>query len=242
MDFYSRQCLDASEVPEVKYNFVKLDQLNSIDPNGSCDVIGALNSVSEVSTIQSKATNKEVTKREITLVDQSEYSVRATLWGKSAENFSKTENDRCVLALKGVKVGDFGGRSLSITGNTTVLIDPDLPEAFGLKGWYDENAGNVTWKQYSSAGGAGAGGSNGPIANQENERKTIQEVKDENLGMLNEDKPDYFNMRTFITFIKPTGLWYPACTSDGCNKKVTEAGDGWECIKCNKQMPRPQYR
>ncbi len=48
-------------------------------------------------------------KRELTLVDQSNYSVRLTLWGKQAEQY-QYENEQPVIAFKGVRVGDFGGK------------------------------------------------------------------------------------------------------------------------------------
>jgi replication factor A1 len=41
----------------------------------------------------------------------SQYSVRLTLWGKQAEQFSA--DDLPVIAFKGVKVGDFGGMNFS---------------------------------------------------------------------------------------------------------------------------------
>lgn len=48
-------------------------------------------------------------KRELTVVDRSGFSVRLTLWAKNAEKFTYT--DQPVIALKGAKVGDFGGAS-----------------------------------------------------------------------------------------------------------------------------------
>ena len=41
-------------------------------------------------------------------MDQSNFAVRMTLWGKQAEQFQASEQD--VMAFKGVKVGDFGGK------------------------------------------------------------------------------------------------------------------------------------
>jgi replication factor A1 len=67
------------------------------------------------------------------LVDQSGQSVRLTLWGKQAENFS--DESQPVVAFKGVKVGDFGGRSLSMFSSATMSVNPDIPEAHGLRGW-----------------------------------------------------------------------------------------------------------
>lgn len=59
--------------------------------------------------------------------------MRLTLWGKQAESFDG--NDQPVIAFKGVKVGDFGGRSLSMFSSATMAVNPDIPEAHSLRGW-----------------------------------------------------------------------------------------------------------
>jgi replication factor A1 len=66
-------------------------------------------------------------------VDQSSQSVRLTLWGKQAESF--THDDAPVIAFKGVKVGDYGGRSLSMFSSATMSVNPDINEAHALRGW-----------------------------------------------------------------------------------------------------------
>ena len=50
----------------------------------------------------------QIPKRELTLVDRSGFSVRMTLWGKQAEQYNV--EDSPVIAFKGVRVGDFGGK------------------------------------------------------------------------------------------------------------------------------------
>lgn len=70
--------------------------------------------------------------------------------------------------------------------------------------------------------------------------KTIGEIKEEGIG-LNE-KVDYFQTRASVAFVKTDTLSYPACSTDGCNKKVTDQGDGWRCEKCDKTWPSPNYR
>ena len=35
---------------------------------------------------------------------------------------------------------------------------------------------------------------------------------------------------------------YPACPSEGCNKKVLESGTGWRCEKCDRSYPEPDHR
>ena len=41
-----------------------------------------------------------------------------------------------MIAFKGVKVGDFGGRSLSMFSSATMTVAPDINEAHALRGWY----------------------------------------------------------------------------------------------------------
>lgn len=231
-------------MPEVKYDFVSIDQLDGVEPNSTCDVIGVVENVGDLGEIITKATQRPVAKRELTIVDQSQMSVRLTLWGKQAENFAGAD-DKPVIAFKGVKVGDFGGRSLSMFSSSTMIVNPDIPEAHGIRGWYDNEGTGAQFRSYSTAGlaggaGAPAGGA-APGANL-SERRTIGQVKDEGLGMSGE-KPDYFNTRATVVYIKQENLYYTACPSDNCNKKVNQEPDGsWRCEKCDTTYPEPEYR
>jgi replication factor A1 len=72
------------------------------------DVCCIVKEVSEITDLVSKA-GKPLKKRELTLVDLSEFSVRLTLWGKQAETYQADEH--AVIAFKGLKVGDYGGES-----------------------------------------------------------------------------------------------------------------------------------
>jgi replication factor A1 len=73
------------------------------------------------------------------------------------------------------------------------------------------------------------------------ELKTIGQAKDENLGMT--DKTDYFTCQGTVVFIKQETFSYPACANpDGCNKKVTDNGNGWVCEKCDRTWPEPIHR
>ena len=54
-----------------------------------------------------------------------------------AEEFDGSSNP--VVAVKGARVSDFGGCSLSVLNSSTVQINPDIPEAFRLRGWFDND-------------------------------------------------------------------------------------------------------
>ncbi|CAK1366978.1 unnamed protein product [Cercospora beticola] len=208
-------------VPQVRYNFTTIEALQSVEKDSTIDVIGVLSEVGEVNEIVSKTTSKPYSKRELTLVDDTGYNVRLTIWGKTAESFEAQPES--VVAFKGVKVSDFGGRSLSLLSSGSMNVNPDIDEAFKLKGWY-------------SAMGATGGA--------KNDTKTIAQVRDENLGMT--DDTDWFSIKATIIYIKQDSFAYPACQTTNpqpCNKKVIEVEEGnWRCEKCDKSWPAPKYR
>jgi replication factor A1 len=50
-------------------------------------------------------------KRELTLVDRSNSSIRLTLWGKQAETY-EDDGSNPVIAFKGVRIGEFQGETI----------------------------------------------------------------------------------------------------------------------------------
>ena len=52
------------------------------------DILGVVKSVSDISTVIGRQSQKEVTKREIQLVDQSGMVVNLTLWGTNVSEMS----------------------------------------------------------------------------------------------------------------------------------------------------------
>lgn len=176
----------------------------------------------------------QLQKRELTLVDRSGYAVRLTLWGKQAESFAG--DDQPVVAIKAANVSDFGGRSLSMFSTSIMQVNPDIPEAHALRGWYDAAGSGQTYQAYSNAN-AGAGSS---VQFDRTEVLPLNEVKTRELGTS--DKVDTFCTRATIMHIKVENIAYPACQTQGCNKKVLEGHDGWRCEKCNKSWDKPNYR
>ncbi len=223
---------DQDNVPQVRYNFTNIGALQDIDKDSTIDVIGVLKEVAEVTQITSKSTQKPFDKRELTLVDDSGYSVRLTIWGKTATAFDA--EPEAIIAFKGTKVSDFGGRSLSLLSSGSMAINPDIPEAHKMKGWYDSEGRREAFASHSNMAGAGAAGG------QQQELKTIIQVREEMLGST--ENSDYFTCKATIVYIKQEVFAYPACASADCNKKVTDNGDGWRCDVCNITHPNPEYR
>ncbi|TPX37051.1 hypothetical protein SmJEL517_g00865 [Synchytrium microbalum] len=220
---------DPATVPQLKIKAHPLSELLAVDANATIDVLGVVKDCGDLNSITTKA-GRPANKRDLSIVDTGGYQVRATLWGKQAETFDGTGHP--VIAIKGVKVGDFQGRSLSALGSSTVLINPDIPDAHSLRGWFDRDGMQMTFQSYTSGMSGGGPGS------MPNVTKVITAIRDENLGMG--DKPDYINTKATITHIKRENMSYPACPT--CNKKMGEDGGGWRCEKCDKVLPQPTHR
>ncbi|KAI0873199.1 replication factor-A protein [Hypoxylon argillaceum] len=222
---------DQASVPQVRFNFINISELQAVEKDATVDVVGVLKEVGEVSQITAKSTGKFYDKRELTLVDDSQYSVRLTIWGKTATSFAAQPES--VVAFKGVKVSDFGGRSLSLLASGTMAVDPDIDEAHRLKGWYDSQGRADNFNTHNSMGMGSATG-------RQDQVKCVSQIKDEGLGMEN---TDYFMLKATVVYIRQENFAYPACSSEGCNKKVVDQGDGmWWCENCKVSHPRPLYR
>uniref|UniRef100_A0A8C5CFE2 Replication protein A subunit n=1 Tax=Gadus morhua TaxID=8049 RepID=A0A8C5CFE2_GADMO len=234
-------CDDASDLPVALCSFVAISDLASHEKDAVLDVIGVCKSVDELTRLTTKA-SREVSKRTFNLMDQSGCTVSVTLWGEEAENFDGSAQP--IVAIKGAKLSDFGGRSLSASFSSTVMINPDLPEAFKLRGvkqskghpcqecMYDKEGHAVEGQSLTEARGSGGGTTNW---------KTLSDVKTEHLG--HGDKADYFNSIATIVYLRKENCLYQACPSPDCNKKVVDQQNGmYRCEKCDKEFPNFKYR
>ncbi|RKP08491.1 replication factor-a protein [Thamnocephalis sphaerospora] len=228
------ECANASAVPAIRFNFVKIGDLMSVEKDQIIDVIGVAKETQELTQIITKTQQRPLNKREIALVDDSNHVVRLTLWGAQAESFNGAGEP--IIACKGARVGDFQGRSLSVLSSSILSLNPDVPETHRLRGWYDTGGRNASFNGFS--GGAGGMTSGG---NRRQEIKTFEQVKNENLGMG--EKPDYFTVKGAVMAMRDSSMYYPACPGENCNKKVTEESDGsWYCEKCQRNFGSPEYR
>lgn len=224
-------CDDDSSLPTMNFNFVKINELESKAPTSLIDVIGVVKNCGDVTTIIGKQSQKEITKRDLQIVDQSGMSVNLTLWGADAQQFDGSGHP--VIAVKGAKVSDYGGRSLSAMASSQIIHNPDLREGHMLKGWFEHDGHNMDFHGYKNDGmGGGGGGSTN--------WKCFAEIKSENIGA---DKPEYFTTKATVLFLRKENCMYQACPTESCNKKVVDQGNGmYRCEKCAREFPNYKWR
>ncbi|GAV64398.1 tRNA_anti domain-containing protein/Rep-A_N domain-containing protein/Rep_fac-A_C domain-containing protein [Cephalotus follicularis] len=225
---------ESAFIPETKFNFVPIDQLGPyVGANELVDIIGVVQSVSPTMSIRRKSNNETIPKRDIVVADETKKTVVVSLWNELATGLGQELLDNAdkspIVAIKSLKVGDFQGVSLSTLSRSTVLVDPDIPEAKNLRSWYDAEGKGTSMASISSGLSPS---SKGGARSFYSDRVSLSQITAN--PSLGEDKPAFFSTRAYISFIKPDQtMWYRACKT--CNKKVTEAiGSGYWCEGCQK--------
>lgn len=161
------------------------------------DAIGIVRQIGEVSQITTKMTQKQTNKRDVIIVDMTMHAVRITLWGRQAEEASSADwvVDESVLAIKGAKVSDFNGRTLSTMSSSIITLNPDIKESHELRGWHDTvgcrtpladlvsvstPSGSSSFTATATGSTVGAGIEHGSAGLES--RKFICQIREENLG------------------------------------------------------------
>eukprot|EP00667_Euglena_gracilis_P012717 EG_transcript_13077 len=220
---------DDNSIVRQKYTIVPIANLAHKEKNSNVDLCAVVTEVGEPTTIVTKA-GESLRKRVITIADQSEAQVELTLWQESAENFRCSPGD--VVALKNVRISDWSGISLSLSAQGSLVPHPDIDQARSLHQWLAGRGGSLDGIQSLTTKGFGGGAGTGA-----DERKPISTIRDENLGVREDNKPDYLNIRATLIHIKQENMWYPACPEPKCNRKVTPVADQpglYRCDKCEK--------
>lgn len=123
-----------------------------------------------------------------------------------------------------------------MTSSSVLDVNPDIPECHTLRGWFDAGGNSENFQSHTntySGGGAAA-------TFNRSELMSLGEVKEKDLGSA--DKVDYFSTRATVMHLKQDNIAYPACPTQGCNKKVFDQHDGWRCEKCDRSFEKPEYR
>lgn len=229
--------VDDGKIKAPPYNFVKIAEVASRDIDSTIDLIAVVKTVFPSSEFTSKA-GKLLVKRDLIVFDDSNTEIRLTLWGEAAKFDCSVYHER-IVAFRGLKIGEFQGRTLSAGFNGSIALEPpDLDEGRALHMW------NETSRREGRAPMATLSASSEKAERDPEpleQRKTISSVHEEGVGLS--EKGDYLSTKATFNFFKHDGNpWYSSCTTPDCKKKVTETNGGFECMKCNKEIVQPLLR
>jgi replication factor A1 len=222
-----------ASVPHMHFDFVDIGNLVENKKDDMVDLIGVVIHAKPWTTIATK--NGDTKKRAITLADTSARTVELTLWGDQAESFDdvlQSHGENLVLAVKGLRVSDFGGRSLSALQSSEFEVNPDIPACANLKNWFATVPnGGRDLPSVSSGGGGGGGGGAGGSSKAE---KTLSSIVNENLGL--QANADYITVPGVVVtqFKRGETFCYQACKIPECKgRKVLPSGGNLECPTCH---------
>jgi replication factor A1 len=136
--------------------------------------------------------------------------------------------------VQGAKVAQYGGKNLSFTSLSVMQINPDIPEAHTLRGWFDQGGCNSS--ELVTLGGTGS-----HVGNFQTAWKTLDCLEEEQMGMR--DKGDYMMVKGTVMYTRKDNSMYMACPGEHCNKKVIDQNDGtYRCEKCSKNYDHFNWR
>lgn len=231
--------IDTSRM-QAKMEFVPIGHLAAyVDKKMTIDLLGVVSSASALGSIKRKTDGSEISRRDLTLVDQSLKTVTLTLWGATAEGagaeietLANVGGEAPIIAVSACRVGSYNGVSVSSLQRSHVVINPPaLPEAVALRAWW-ESEGSGAATVHAGAGLATA--LKGPGAARE--RLTLSALK-ESAPSHAEEKPVYATVAATVASVNPEQtMWYMACPEN--NRKVTEQGPGqYYCEYDGKTYP-----
>lgn len=191
------------------------------------DIIGVVTEKTPLTEINLR--NGQVKdRRNITLADDSGCGIQISLWSQNAIKDDYKIGD--ILAIRGARVSDFGGRSLnSGEEHSRLYVNPEHDRTVELQKW---KKGKVDLKTEMITQ------SSNPHSNTEksDSLRLIAEIQtqieeDQTIGMDHNAHNSYFRISGFIAMLKNDDkAYYNACPD--CKKKVTEEGNGYRCENC----------
>ena len=248
---------DPMEQMKLQYRFRKLGEIGNTGPRELIDVLGVVQSVTPSNSITRKD-GSSTEKRSVFLRDDSGFSIELTLWTPFAAKpgaeleAAVLRGENPTLACKALRVSDFGGKSLGTVSSTSFELNPDIPAAAALRGWYD-GGGAAVPAQPRGTGGYAAGGGGG----RQDRLVNFAQIKEETAAGL-PGGAMWVQCRAYITTFKPnneTGVLYPACPlladnaapggqARTCQKKLRydSTSGSWFCEKHAQSVPAPDHR
>ncbi|KAN0024183.1 hypothetical protein ACTFIV_008583 [Dictyostelium citrinum] len=115
------------------YNFKKIADIENLEKNETLDVIGAITNIEPIANLTSKQ-GKDFTKFGITIADDTNASISVVFWNEKATEIAPQVKVGDIIAVKGVKVSDYSGRTLSYGfASSFALNDEQIQETSNLR-------------------------------------------------------------------------------------------------------------
>jgi replication factor A1 len=220
---------DDASIDTIRFSFLHLKAIGARSLPTIVDLCGVITSFKPTQTVTTKE-GIELTKREITVADDTATCMTVTLWGDRAKQGDSVFEGSPTVALKGVSVKEWrDSRSGSLSQGGELMLNPDMPEAAKAQQWWSHGGSSQELVKLSEAGPNSAGG-----AGRNATPTTLAGIRlaSERLG----SQPETFSVVARLALIQTRKqgevqpLHYMACMEprEGsnltCNKRVDEEG------------------
>ncbi|CAI4224683.1 unnamed protein product [Auanema sp. JU1783] len=217
-------CQDNVKLPPISLKACPLDRLVQ-HKDQNIDILAVVDKMDPLNDFVSRA-GKNMTKRDIHLIDGTGTIVQLVLWGEQARSMDENAPGQ-VIGIKGCMVKEWNGSiSLSAMGGSKIELSPNLPGVSELIQWHHNERPKIEAKTLTSNGSG--------LDSFARDFKLIGAACALQLG--NEpDQPTgrYITMKAMVTNTRAENAIYTACPNEGCQKKVIQLDSQYRCEKCN---------
>ena len=199
-----------SNTVQLRYNFTRIkDILNMSDTGGVVDVLAWVRQTGDLHHFSSQA-GRELKKRELLLVDDSDVSgasITLVLWGEEAEQFEHPDQ---ILAWRKVSVREFKGvKQLGLSREGSYSADCEAPD--NMRFWVEGMRQAIETISPTLSQPANTNQSNSV----EGDITCIQEIKE---TMVHNNQERRFIISGYIVKINTDTMWYRAHCSTAPGK------------------------
>ena len=261
----STDAADESAIDSVKYSFTKIRDIGSKNLPCTIDLVGIVRDFKPIGKVQAKnGGGEELTRRTITVVDDTECGIDVTLWQDAATKFDETLlASKPFIVVKGLSVREYNGaRTLSTLQQSVIEVNTVESVSNSSQSYVSTEAckSMLTWWSNSpnvsdffnlSSGANGAGGTPG-APNSEmggtgggRTLTTIADMREECKRGFFGDKGIYFDIIAKLSFVSTKSkdgdipVYYSACPT--CNRKLADDGTS-RCFACDKTVSNPKLK
>lgn len=212
------------QVPNLTKIAVAKENINMV-----ANLLVVLIQVNDPVVILRKSDGSPLDKRNIVVADDSRESIEIVLWSEMAKA-TYTVGD--IILLQNAWISEFQSQPQITIRNTTIIsVNPEIPEAFKLGGWYKQNREKIQIDDRDRSFVASS------------QTKKIEPSVA--VSMLNDVKAEAMEHATIkCTVIGISDkLFYTSCSKQGCKKKVVqdESTNQYFCSKCNTSYDTCKY-
>lgn len=216
-------------IPKEYFEFTKLSQVQTMENNSYCDVVGIVLEIFPEEQIMSKKSGEPYPKQVLKIGDDSGVEVEITFWGNAIQVLKQLNKGELVM-LTQLRVSEFKGKNLNASGDTLVTTKmPDQERVKEVIVWRNqkEKSGGISSLAFTSM----------KTTNEHKEAivytiSAYKKIADEVASMhFEENKRPNFLIKGWLTLL-PTGygdgtkgygnapFYYNKCPNETCFKKA----------------------